>query len=197
MRVGELFARSAASSVPLRLALFLRGFAAEPRLEVFTPTLETFGGSPRFALNNTLWVAWGTTPQLRLLQFVLFVRMLSRMRCAWLDVGDPEPTADLIEKTIVPQLREADERVDALRGVPRQDQWRIDGAREYLRLRSESWRLRAQGLLETQLAVRKTAKKTADPEVSLATRHRSSALMLGRAQDTQRAALDALDRVKA
>jgi hypothetical protein len=100
LRVAELFPQTEASCVPLRLALFLRGFAAEPRLEVFTPMLETFGASSRFALNNTLWVAWGTTPHRRLLQFVLFVRMLSRVRCAWLDVGDPEPTADLIERTM-------------------------------------------------------------------------------------------------
>jgi HPr Serine kinase C-terminal domain len=97
LRVGELFANAPAPSVPVRLALFLRSLAEAPRAELFVPTRETLSGSSRYALNNTVWVAWGTTPHRRLMQFMLFERMLARMRCAWLDVGKPDATADLIE----------------------------------------------------------------------------------------------------
>lgn len=97
LRVGEHFPEAAAPSVPLRLAVFLRGFDAAPKAGPFKPTREALSASSRYALNNTLWVAWGTTAHRRLLQFMLFQRMLARVRCAWLDVGDPDATADLIE----------------------------------------------------------------------------------------------------
>ena len=44
----------------------------------------------------------------------------------------------MIERTIVPALQEADDRVKSLRGVPRDERPRISAAREYLRLRVES-----------------------------------------------------------
>jgi len=100
LRVVDVFPGAAAPSVPLRCALFLRRFAAEPRIEFFKPTVQSFGAASPFALNNTLWVAWGTTPPRRLMQFLLFVRLLERVRCGWLDAGDPEATADLIETTL-------------------------------------------------------------------------------------------------
>jgi rhomboid protease GluP len=54
--------------------------------------------------------------------------------------------ADLIDQTIMPQLHAAEARVSALDGVPPAEAWRVTGAREYLRLRSESWTLRSQAL---------------------------------------------------
>jgi hypothetical protein len=100
LRVAEVFPQPAVAYTPLRLALFLCGFAGTPRLRYFQPSFEELGRSSRFALNNTLWVGWGTTPQRRLMQFMLFTRLLSRIRCARLDVGEPEATADLIENTL-------------------------------------------------------------------------------------------------
>jgi hypothetical protein len=99
LRVAEVFAqRAAAARIPLRTALFLRGFSSSPRLQQFVPTLETLARSSRFALNNTLWICWGTTTPRRLMQFMLFARLLARVRCAWLDVGEPDATAHLIER---------------------------------------------------------------------------------------------------
>ncbi len=97
LRVAELFPQAPAAAVPLRLALFIRRFAMAPKVEPFAAAPQIFGSPSRLDLNGTLLVAWGTTPQRRLLQFMLFARMLARVRCAWLDVGDPESTADLIE----------------------------------------------------------------------------------------------------
>jgi hypothetical protein len=97
LRVAHVLPAADSVPLPLRRALFLRRFADAPALEPFTPTPETLGP---LALNNALWLAWGTTPQRRLLQFMLFVRMLAKLRCAWLDVGPPEATADLIEHTM-------------------------------------------------------------------------------------------------
>jgi hypothetical protein len=100
LRVADVFPSAASAPLPLRRALFLRSFAAQPRIERFIPTVSEFGRGSRFALNNTLWVAWGTTPPLRLMQFMLFQRLLERVPCAWLDVADPEATADLIEHSL-------------------------------------------------------------------------------------------------
>jgi hypothetical protein len=97
LRVADAFPGAASGPLPLARVLFLRSFAVQPRVERFTPTAGHFAAGSRFALNNTLWVAWGTTPPLRLLQFMSFLRMLERVPCAWLDVADPEATADLIE----------------------------------------------------------------------------------------------------
>lgn len=100
LRVADLFPTAASAPLPLRGVLFLRRFAERPGVQRFNPTRGDFASGSRFALNNTLWVAWGRTPQLRLLQFVLFMRLLERVPCAWLDAGDPEATADLIEHSL-------------------------------------------------------------------------------------------------
>ena len=100
VRVTHLFSAASASPLPLRRALFLRRFAAAPAVEPFEPTARTLGGGSPVALNNALWLTWGITPKHRLLQYMLYLRMLSRVRCAWLDVGLPESTADLIETTM-------------------------------------------------------------------------------------------------
>ncbi len=98
--VTDLFPDSAAVRVPLRRVLFLRRFAPIPALEPFAATVEAMGSLSPLGLNKALWLAWGTTPQRRLLQFMLFMRLLARLRCAWLDAGDIELTADLIERTM-------------------------------------------------------------------------------------------------
>jgi len=100
LRVADLFPSAASAPLPLHRALFLRGFAPRPRIEPFVPEATLFAGGSRFALNHTLWVAWGKTPPLRLLQFMLFMRLLQRVPCAWLDAADPEDTADLIEHSL-------------------------------------------------------------------------------------------------
>jgi membrane associated rhomboid family serine protease len=76
-----------------------------------------------------------------------------------------------IDKTITPELREARARLKALTGVPPEHQAMIASADEYLRLRDESWRLRAEGL------------------------HKSSMVALKKAETPERAALAALGRI--
>lgn len=57
-----------------------------------------------------------------------------------------EALTGLIDQTIMPELQEARIRVEALDRVPHEHQPLVAGAEEYLRLRDESWRLRAEGL---------------------------------------------------
>lgn len=52
---------------------------------------------------------------------------------------------DAIEQ-IRPELRAMSARLNSVINVPPEHQWLVSGAKEYLRLRDESWRLRAEGL---------------------------------------------------
>ena len=54
--------------------------------------------------------------------------------------------ADVIERTIVPEFQSARARLTALGRVPREHQSLVARADEFLRLRDESWRLRAAAL---------------------------------------------------
>jgi len=80
--------------------------------------------------------------------------------------------AQLIDRTIMPELQAASARVKALEGVPAEHQPLVASAEEYLRLRDESWRLRAEGLNTRNL------------------------LTLQKAERPERAALEALQRIR-
>jgi hypothetical protein len=66
----------------------------------------------------------------------------------------------LIDQTIMPELRAVRSRVKALSGVPREHQPVVAEAEEYLRLRAESWRLRAQALQRADMIALREADKT-------------------------------------
>jgi rhomboid protease GluP len=84
-----------------------------------------------------------------------------------------ERLAQLIDRTIVPELRAARARVAALTGVPPRHRQIVAATEEYLRLRDESWRLRADGL------------------------NKHNMLTLRHADSAERASLDAFEKVKA
>jgi rhomboid protease GluP len=106
--------------------------------------------------------------------------------------------ADLIERSIVPELKAADERIRALKGVPRESEPDVAAAREYLQLRSESWRLRAKGLRDAAGLVSLPGMA---PESETAFRERAEAhyqgamRTLGKAEGDEHQSLDALNRL--
>jgi rhomboid protease GluP len=55
--------------------------------------------------------------------------------------------AKVIDKTILPALQADRARIEALRGVPAEQQPLVDAARNYFKLREDSWRQRQAGLL--------------------------------------------------
>lgn len=83
-----------------------------------------------------------------------------------------EDLVQLIDRTIIPDLLTAREQLDAVRGVPEEQAPLVAAAEEYFELREQSWRRRAEGLLASDMA------------------------MLRRAEETERAALDALRRMR-
>jgi hypothetical protein len=67
--------------------------------------------------------------------------------------------AQMIDRTIVPDLQAARAGVEALRRVPREHQPLIALTEEYLRLRDESWRLRSDGLRHLRIRTLKEAER--------------------------------------
>jgi membrane associated rhomboid family serine protease len=80
--------------------------------------------------------------------------------------------AGLINRSIRPELQTTRARLNALKGVPQEQQAMVTRADEYLRLRDESWRLRAQAL------------------------HKSSSQGLREADKTERASLEAFEKLQ-
>ncbi len=72
-----------------------------------------------------------------------------------------ETLARLIERTIVPDLQQVLTRVTALERVPPVQETLVMSAEAYLRLRDQSWRLRADGLHKSNM---KTLRKADDTE---------------------------------
>jgi len=107
---------------------------------------------------------------------------------------------ELIEQKIMPELLVERDRLAALRGVPREHQHLIADAGEYVQLRHESWRLRAEGLRRTAAPLRPntlSAGMAADASWRdrAAKEHRATQVMLGRAEGTERASLEVRQRL--
>jgi membrane associated rhomboid family serine protease len=112
-----------------------------------------------------------------------------------------EALSQLIDQDIVPELVAADERLKALNGVPREHRTMVEGAEEYLRLRADSWRLRADGLRRATRAPSRNAG-AADQESGEVRRlraeqqHQSNMQTLGKADTLERVSLEALERIR-
>jgi rhomboid protease GluP len=72
----------------------------------------------------------------------------------------PEALAKLIEKEILPDLAKARARIEALSGVPRQQQPVVTGALEYFRLRQDSFRMRTEAIRKASLVKLRQAEGT-------------------------------------
>lgn len=71
-----------------------------------------------------------------------------------------EALADVINRTILPELQTLRTRVGSMDRVPAEHQQVMASAREFLRLRDESWRLRADGLLKHNMLTLRQADRT-------------------------------------
>jgi membrane associated rhomboid family serine protease len=70
-----------------------------------------------------------------------------------------EKLTQLIEMTILPELQATRTRLNALAKAPADQQPLVASAEEYLRLRDQSWRLRADGLRKSNLVVLREAEQ--------------------------------------
>jgi hypothetical protein len=110
-----------------------------------------------------------------------------------------EALAQLAERTIVPELQAADDRLKALERVPPERQGLVSDAREYLRLRCTSWRARAAAIrsrMDTDPRHAPGAVAGAVWRLQAEARFRSSMTASGRAESAERASLVAFSRFK-
>jgi len=108
--------------------------------------------------------------------------------------------ADLIQRSIMPELQAADGRLRALNRVPVEQQPLLDSAAEYLRLRRESWKLRADGLRRAEALMHPAAGRHPESGDSrrhrLETEYRANLAVLGHAESAERASLQALQKIR-
>jgi membrane associated rhomboid family serine protease len=113
-----------------------------------------------------------------------------------------EALAAMIDQEILPGLGDAEVRLNALERVPPEHRPLVSGASEYVRLRAESWRLRAASLRKFNAeALRKTvntdASSTENARRKVETSHQSNLFALSKADAAERAALHALEALEA
>jgi rhomboid protease GluP len=112
-----------------------------------------------------------------------------------------EALATTIDQEILPGLGEAETRLNALERVPPEHRPLVAGASDYVRLRAESWRLRAVSLRKFNAeALRKTvntaSSSTENERRKVETSHQSNLFALSKADASERAALQALEALK-
>jgi membrane associated rhomboid family serine protease len=112
-----------------------------------------------------------------------------------------EAVAQMVAGAIVPALQAADAHLKDVRYVPAIHAPLVTDARDYLRLRTQSWQLRAEGL-RTMGRAPDAAGSLADPIASARRRARATAsyrattLTLAKAEAAERASLAALERTR-
>jgi membrane associated rhomboid family serine protease len=109
-----------------------------------------------------------------------------------------EALAQLAEGTIMPKLEAADARLKTLTNIPPEHQAVVADAREYLRLRSTSWRARADAIRKTYANPRQTPVGTtgASGRLQAEARFRSNLAVMGNVEGAERVSLAAFQRVK-
>jgi hypothetical protein len=91
--VGEMFPAAASASATLTSIFFLRGFAAKPVASPFPFGVEHF-----HMLSPLACSMWGVPAVTRMMDLA---RLAGRTKCYFLDLGDPDETADLIEQIVL------------------------------------------------------------------------------------------------
>ena len=106
--------------------------------------------------------------------------------------------ANLIDRKIVPELQATGERLKGFDNVPLEHQPLVAGAEEYVRLRCKSWRLRAEGLRRFNGVpdLTKIAQAPRGNSRAEAARYRATMRTFGQAEATERASLEALERIR-
>jgi uncharacterized ferritin-like protein (DUF455 family) len=88
--------------VPLALSkvFFLRSFANHASVEPFVPTLSHIAELSALPMSLSAVASWPVSPAHRLMRFVKLIEVFRRCCCYFVDLGPPEETAALIERTV-------------------------------------------------------------------------------------------------
>jgi len=100
VRPSALFPTPAPASVPLTDVFFLRDFREQAATERFTPSLEHVEELQALPMTLSAIVSWPSSPAHRLMRFMRVIDVFKKCRCRFLDLGTPDETAALIERTV-------------------------------------------------------------------------------------------------
>jgi len=108
-----------------------------------------------------------------------------------------ETLARVADATNVAELKAVDARLAALAHVPPEHEHLVSDARDYLRLRCEAWRLRADAVRKSN-APRKGADQLSSGQSRLQAeaRFRSNMSAMGRAESAERASMSVFERLR-
>ena len=106
--------------------------------------------------------------------------------------------ARIADGTNVAELKAVDSRLAALSHVPPEHAHLVSDAREYLKLRCESWRLRADAVRKSNAPPRKGSDELANGHSRLQAeaRFRSNLSAMGRAESAERASMEVFERLR-
>jgi membrane associated rhomboid family serine protease len=109
-----------------------------------------------------------------------------------------EALAQLAERKIVPELQAVDARLTALKNVPPEHQAVVTDAHEYLRLRSNAWRYKADVIRRTNAAPLRSPERSMEASwrIEAQTLFRANQMAMGNAEGAERASLEAFQRVR-
>src|SRR5262249_9663531 len=105
--------------------------------------------------------------------------------------------AELAERTIVAELEAADARLQALKNVPPEYRSAVADAREYVRLRCDSWRARSATIRRSYAEQPRKPDGADDTawRIHLQDRFRSDAVARANAEGSERASREAFARL--
>ena len=113
-----------------------------------------------------------------------------------------EALAAVINGEIIPELQDAQERLASLKGVPTEHRPLARGAEEYLRLRTESWHLRADALRKSNAAAlraaaaRPVSASTENARRRVEASHQTNLFTFSNADASERASLEVLGKIR-
>jgi hypothetical protein len=109
VRPTEMFPETASrSSAPLTDIFFLRQFAEAPAVQAFKPKLpEHLEDLQALTMSLSAIASWPLSPAHRALRFARIADVFSRCNCYFLDLGGPDESAELIERTVLANAQRA------------------------------------------------------------------------------------------
>jgi hypothetical protein len=101
IKPGALFPGPTLQSAPMGDVFFLRRFSDHATVEPFVPSLDQLEELQALTMTLSAVVSWPFSAAHRLVRFLRVIDLFAKCRCYFLDLGTPDETAALIERTVL------------------------------------------------------------------------------------------------
>jgi membrane associated rhomboid family serine protease len=133
-----------------------RGRASMPRIAAATAVTLVIAAAATTPLSGIV----DATPEFERLA-TIEARMATTFRAAADEFSKgritAEALAEVIERSIIPEMQAARARIETLDNVLPEQQARLNASKEYLRLRNESWRVRSEAFRQSSMSMLREA----------------------------------------